>query len=66
MAKNVIPGVTTGGGMLSKVIGTAVVLAVLVIVVKHPTDAASFAKALVGGVGAVIDGLVSFFRSLMG
>lgn len=66
MARNVIPGLKTGGGVLSKVIGTAVVLAILVIVIKHPTDAASFAKALFSGVGAVIDGLVSFFRSLMG
>lgn len=66
MARNVIPGLKTGGGMLSKVIGTAVVLAILVMVVKHPTDAASFAKTIFSGLGAVIDGLVSFFRSLIG
>jgi hypothetical protein len=66
MAKNVMPGFKTGGGVMSKVIGTAVVLAILVIVVKHPTDAASFAKGLFSGLGAVIDGFVSFFRSLMG
>ncbi len=66
MAKNVIPGVKTGGGVLSKVIGTAVVLAILVMVVRHPTDAASFAKTLFSGLGAFIDGLVSFFRTLIG
>jgi hypothetical protein len=66
MARNVIPGVQTGGGVLSKVIGTAVVLAILVIVVKHPAEAASFAKALFAGAGAVIDGFASFLRSLMG
>lgn len=66
MARNVIPGMKTGGGVMSKVIGAAVVLAILVIVVKHPTDAASFAKTLFSGLGAVIDGFVSFFRSLMG
>lgn len=66
MARNVIPGLKTGGGMLSKVIGTAVVLAILVIVVKHPTDAATFAKTIFSVLGTVIDGFVSFFRSLMG
>jgi hypothetical protein len=66
MARNVIPGLKTGGGIMSKVIGTAVTLAILVIVVKHPTDAASFAKSIFSALGAVIDGLVSFFRSLMG
>jgi hypothetical protein len=66
MARNVIPGMKTGGGMMSKVIGTAVVLAILVIVVKHPSDAANFAKTVFSGLGAVIDGLVSFLRSLMG
>lgn len=66
MARNVIPGMRTGGGVMPKVIGGVVVLAILVIVVKHPTDAASFTKTLFSGLGAVIDGLVSFFRSLMG
>jgi hypothetical protein len=66
MARNVIPGLKTGGGVMSKVIGTAVVLAILVIVVKHPTDAANFAKTIFSGLGAVIDGLVSFFRILIG
>jgi hypothetical protein len=66
MARNVIPGMKTGGGVMSKVIGTAAVLAILVMVVKHPTDAASFAKTLFSALGAVIDGLVSFFRTLIG
>jgi len=66
VAKNVIPGLKTGGGVMSKVIGTAVMLAILVIVIKHPTDAASFAKAFFSGFGAVVDGFVGFFRALMG
>lgn len=66
MARNVIPGLKTGGGIMSKLIGTAVVVAFLVIVVKHPTEAAGFAKALFSGAGTVIDGFVSFLRSLMG
>lgn len=52
--------------MMPKVIGTVVVLAIVVIVVKHPTDAASFAKTLFSGLGSVIDGLVSFLRTMMG
>ena len=66
MARNVIPGLQTGRGIMPKVIGTAVLLAIVVIVVKHPTDAASFAKALFSGLGTVIDGLVSFLRTMMG
>jgi hypothetical protein len=37
MAKNAIPGMKTGGGVTSKVAGTAVVLAILAIVIK-PED----------------------------
>jgi hypothetical protein len=66
MARNVFPGMKTGGGILSKVIGTAIVMAIIVMVIKHPADSASFAKELFGGAGAVIDGFVSFFRSLTG
>ncbi len=66
MARNAIPGLKTGGGILSKLIGTVVVLAILVMVVKHPNDAANFAKTLFGGLEAVIDGVVGFFRALIG
>lgn len=60
MAKQTFPGFKTGGGVLRKVIGTAVVLAVLVIVVKHPADAANWVKTAVGW----LDGLVSFIRQV--
>jgi hypothetical protein len=61
MAKQTIPGFQTGGGgMLRKLIGTVVVLALLVIVVKHPADAANWVKAAVG----CLDGLVSFIRQV--
>jgi len=66
MARNAIPGLKTGGGILSKMIGTVVVLAILVIVVKHPGDAANFVKTVFGGLGAVVDGVVGFFRALIG
>jgi hypothetical protein len=60
MAKNAIPGFKTGGGALSKVVGTAIVLAVLVIVVKHPSDAADFVKTVFGW----IDQIATFLREL--
>jgi hypothetical protein len=66
MAKNTIPGLKTGGGILSKAIGTVVVLAILVVVVKYPSDAASLVKTVFAGLGTLIDGLVSFFRALIG
>jgi hypothetical protein len=64
MAKNTIPGLKTGGGLLSKLILTAVALAVLVLVVKHPAEAASIVKAVAGAVGAIIDGISSFVQHL--
>ena len=64
MAKNTIPGFKTGGGVLSKLIGTAIVIALVVLVVKYPGDAAIWAKTLVGVISDSIDGLVTFFRSL--
>jgi hypothetical protein len=60
MAKNVIPGMKTGGGVMSKVVGTAVLLAILVIVVKHPSDAANFVKTVFGW----IDQIATFFMRL--
>ncbi|MFD2418504.1 hypothetical protein [Amycolatopsis pigmentata] len=50
----------TGGGVMSKVVGTAVVLAILVIVVKHPSDAANFVKTVFGW----IDQIATFFMRL--
>jgi hypothetical protein len=62
MAKNSIPGLKTGGGVVSKVVGTAVVLAILTIVVKHPGDAADFVKTVFGW----IDQIATFLRELGG
>lgn len=61
MAKNPYP-VMNSGGVLPKVIGTLVVIAVLVLVIKYPADAARWVR----GLGTAIDGLVSFFRTLFG
>ena len=54
----------TGGGPLRKVIGLTVVVALLVIVIKHPADAAASATRLAGFMGNVLDGLWSFVQQL--
>lgn len=64
MAKNTIPVPTGSSGVLPKLIGTLVVIALLVIVVQHPGEAASWTKALFSGLGAVVDGIVSFIRQV--
>ncbi|MFB9690073.1 hypothetical protein [Amycolatopsis plumensis] len=65
MAKNHgIPGLKTSSGVLPKLIGTAIAIALLALVVKYPADAATWAKNLAGMAGDVIDGLVSFFRQI--
>ena len=54
----------SGGGLLRKIVGVGVVIALLVIVVKHPADAAASATDLAGFVGSLIDGLWSFVQQL--
>jgi hypothetical protein len=62
MAKNPYPVMNTGGGLLSKLLGTLVTIAVVVLVIKYPSDAARWVR----GLGTVIDGLVTFLRALFG
>jgi len=57
MAKNTMFPTKSGGGVLSKVIGTLIVVAALMLVVKHPTDAAAWVHAAGQMAGSVIDGL---------
>lgn len=54
----------TGGGPLRKIVGVAVVIALLVIVVKYPADAADAATSVGRFAGELIDGLWNFFRQL--
>ena len=56
----------TGGGLGRKVVGLAVVIALLVIVVKHPAEAAAAATGIAGFAGSVIDALWSFGQQLGG
>ncbi|WP_414943370.1 hypothetical protein [Amycolatopsis sp. cmx-11-32] len=64
MAKNSSPVLKTGGGALWKVVGLAVVVALLALVVKHPAESADWAKTLGAHAGDAIDGLSTFIESL--
>jgi hypothetical protein len=60
--KSVIPA--AGGSVLPKVIGTLVIIALLVVVVKYPADSAEWVKGIGGIVATVVDGIASFFRAI--
>lgn len=62
--KNAIPMPTSSGSVLPKLVGALVVAALLVIVVKHPSDAADWTKQLFGLAGDAVDGIVSFIRQI--
>ncbi|PKW13908.1 hypothetical protein [Saccharopolyspora spinosa] len=66
MAKNSLPMMPkAGGGALSKLLWSLVGVALVVLVVKYPNDAATFAQAAFDLVGSAVEGLVSFFREVM-
>jgi hypothetical protein len=64
MAKSTFPGIKSGPGLLTKVIGTLVALGILFLIIKHPSEAAGMATNLVAFVGAAVDGFASFFQHL--
>lgn len=64
MAKNALPMKT--GGALGKVIGLLVVCAVLALVIKHPSDAATWVTGAFRWLGTVIDGISAFLRAVFG
>lgn len=63
MAKTHMP-LPTGGKTLPKLISALVGVALLVIVVKHPSEAATMLKAAGGVLGDVIEGLWTFVQQL--
>lgn len=63
MAKTHMP-LPTGGKTLPKLISAFVGVALLVIVVKHPSEAATMLKALGAALGGVIEGLWTFAQQL--
>ncbi|WP_027941300.1 hypothetical protein [Amycolatopsis taiwanensis] len=62
MAKSPYPVINPGGGPMGKVIIALVLIAIVTLVIKYPSDAAHWVR----GLGSVIDGLVDFFRTLFG
>ncbi|MBK0866161.1 MULTISPECIES: hypothetical protein [unclassified Saccharopolyspora] len=60
-----MPG-TSGGGLLPKVLGTLVTLAVVTLVVKDPVGAAHLAGQLAGFLGTVVTGLATFLQNVLG
>jgi hypothetical protein len=65
MPKNVFP-METGGGVLRKVAGVLVALAVLALVVKHPNDAATWVSSVFRMLGGMVDGISEFLREVLG
>lgn len=65
MAKNSMPVMPkAGGGALAKLMWSLVVIALLVLVVKYPTDAAAIARGGFELIGGTVEGLVSFLRQV--
>lgn len=66
MGKSAMPTMKAGGGAGKKLLGTIVMLALAVMVVQHPTEAATWAQNGAAFVGHVADALGVFFQALLG
>lgn len=64
MAKNALQMPKAGGGGLKKVVGLFIGIAIAVLVVQHPTEAADWTKGVFGVAENIIDGLVIFFKGV--
>lgn len=65
MAKNqTMMPLPTGGGTGRRVVLSLVALAMLALVIRDPAGAAVITRQLATWGGAVLDGLVAFFRAL--
>jgi hypothetical protein len=56
----------TGGGLLSKIVWLVVVLAVLMLIIHNPSEAAGWASGLFHLGGQIVNGLAAFLRNLFG
>lgn len=65
MAKNSFPMPKTGGGLLPKMVGWVVALAVVVLVVKYPSDSARWATSTFHVLGSAVEGVATFLRLLL-
>ena len=64
MAKNTIPGLKSGGGLVPKLVGLALLATVVVLLIKHPAEMAGWVSALVKGIGDLIEGLATVFTKV--
>lgn len=63
MAKQMIP-MPSSNSILPKLIGIAVLIALVVVVVKYPGDAAKVVQTLLGVGEDVVDGIAGFLHQL--
>jgi hypothetical protein len=63
MAKNMMP-MKSGSSLLSKLVGLIIVSAVLMLIIKYPSDAAGWVTGGAHLFANVVSGLVAFFRQL--
>lgn len=66
MAKQSFPIPGKSGGVLPKVFGTLLMLAIGTLVVKDPVGAAHLASQLAGFLGAAVQGLATFLQNVLG
>ncbi|MCA1194899.1 hypothetical protein [Saccharopolyspora sp. 6V] len=59
-----MPG-SNGGGVLPKVLGALMALAVLTLVVKDPVNAANLATQLARFLGSVVTGMATFLQNVL-
>jgi hypothetical protein len=62
--KQVLPTMGGGSKVMPKLIGILVLLAVLTLIVKHPTEAAGWVDTLFQLGATVVDGLANFFQAV--
>jgi hypothetical protein len=65
MAKNTYPTMKTGG-MLGKLIWTLVLIALFMLVIKNPDEAAGWASGLFSLASEAVNGIAAFLRGLFG
>lgn len=59
-----LPMMPTGGGVLPKVLRWLVAIALVVLVVKYPADAATWVRNVFTWGEEAVEGLVTFFRQV--
>lgn len=64
MSKKEMMPMPKGGGPLPKLIGTAVVLALLVMVIRQPAATAGWVEGIFGWALGAVEGIAAFFGEI--